>query len=75
MIDLAPQIDHAVSFVCFFIPNKRMRSSNLSPIETNLPYCLITGVQCDDVRNHTGLSSLTLASFMTDANPVPGNSE
>ena len=58
MIELAPQIDHAVSFVCFFIPIKRRRSSNLSRIETNLPYCLIAGVQCDDVWNHTGLSSL-----------------
>ena len=42
----------------FFIPIKRMRSSNLSRTETNLPYCLIAGVQCDDVWNHTGLSSL-----------------
>ena len=63
MIDLAPQIDHAVSFVCFFIPIKRMRSSNLSRIETNLPYCLIAGVQCDDVQNHTGLSSLLYVPF------------
>ena len=58
MIDLWSQIDHVVPFVCFLVPITRMRSSNLSRIETNLPYCLIAGVQCDDVQNHTGLSSL-----------------
>ena len=58
MIDLWSQINHVVPFVCFLVPITRMRSSNLSRIETNLPYCLIAGVQCDDVQNHTGLSSL-----------------
>ena len=60
MIDLWSQINHVVPFVCFLVPITRMRSSNLSRIETNLPYCLIAGVQCDDVQNHTGLSSLRI---------------
>ena len=75
MIDLAPQIDYAVSFVCFFIPIKRMRSSNLSRIETNLPYCLIAGVQCDDVRNHTGLSSLVQGRIENDLLDVDHRNE
>ena len=48
MIDLWSQINHVVPFVCFLLLITRMRSSNLSRVETNLPYCLIAGVQCDD---------------------------